>query len=74
MITGQVRDYGRGIPEEEISKIFDRFYKVDKSRSTKGYGLGLSLAKKLAESLGFNILVESKEKEGSIFYLMMINS
>lgn len=64
-----VKDYGMGIPKEEIPKIFERFYKVDRSRSSKGYGLGLSLAKKLAESLGFEILVESKEGEGSTFYL-----
>lgn len=64
-----VKDYGKGIPEEEISKIFERFYKVDKSRSSKGYGLGLSLAKKLAESVGFDIIVKSKEGEGSIFYI-----
>lgn len=64
-----VKDYGKGIPEEEISKIFERFYKIDKSRSSKGYGLGLSLAKKLAESVGFDIIVKSKEGEGSIFYI-----
>ncbi len=65
-----VKDYGKGIPKEEIPKIFERFYKVDRSRSGKGYGLGLSLAKKLAESIGFDILVESKEKEGSSFYVI----
>lgn len=64
-----VRDFGRGIPEEEIPKIFERFYKLDKSRSSKGYGLGLSLAKKLAESIGSDIIVESKEGEGSVFYI-----
>lgn len=64
-----VKDYGKGIPEEEIPKIFERFYKVDKSRSSKGYGLGLFLAKKLAESIGFDIIVKSKEGEGSIFYI-----
>ncbi len=65
-----VKDYGRGIPKEEFSKIFERFYKLDKSRSSKGYGLGLSLAKKLAESIGFDIIVESREGEGSIFYII----
>ncbi|MGB9787790.1 MAG: HAMP domain-containing sensor histidine kinase [Dictyoglomus turgidum] len=64
-----VRDFGKGIPGEEIPKIFERFYKLDKSRSSKGYGLGLSLAKKLAESIGSDIIVESKEGEGSIFYI-----
>ncbi len=64
-----VRDYGKGIPKEETPKIFERFYKLDKSRSSKGYGLGLSLAKKFAESIGFDIIVESKEGKGSIFYI-----
>jgi two-component system sensor histidine kinase ArlS len=64
-----VRDYGKGIPEEEISKIFERFYKLDKSRSSKGYGLGLSLAKKLSDVAGLEIEVESKEGEGSTFYI-----
>ena len=66
-----VRDFGRGIPKEEIEKIFERFYKVDKSRSSSGYGLGLSLAKKLADILGLEIGVESKEGEGSTFYLKL---
>jgi len=64
-----VRDYGKGIPEGEISKIFERFYKLDKSRSSKGYGLGLSLAKKLSDVAGLEIEVESKEGEGSTFYI-----
>lgn len=64
-----VRDFGKGIPKEEIDKIFERFYKVDKSRSSSGYGLGLSLAKKLSDILGFEIEVESLENVGSTFYL-----
>lgn len=66
-----VRDFGKGIPEEEKDKIFERFYKIDKSRSTSGFGLGLSLAKKLCDILGLEIIVESKEKEGLTFYLKL---
>jgi signal transduction histidine kinase len=57
-----IRDYGPGISEEEIEKIFQRFYKGDKSRSNKSHGLGLSIAKKLADKLNIKIIVENKEK------------
>ncbi|PMQ01954.1 MAG: two-component sensor histidine kinase [Dictyoglomus sp. NZ13-RE01] len=67
-----VKDYGRGIPESEKEKIFERFYKVDKSRSSEGYGLGLSLAKKICDVLNIKIDVESKENEGSTFYLKIL--
>jgi signal transduction histidine kinase len=57
-----IRDYGLGISEEDIEKIFQRFYKGDKSRSNKSHGLGLSIAKKLADKLNIKIIVENKEK------------
>jgi signal transduction histidine kinase len=57
-----IRDYGNGISEDEIDKIFQRFYKGDKARSTKSHGLGLSIAKKLADKLNISIKVENKEK------------
>lgn len=65
-----VRDYGRGIPLEERERIFERFYKLDESRSSSGYGLGLSLAKKLARILNLEIQLESEEGKGSTFYLL----
>lgn len=65
-----VRDYGKGIPLEEREKIFERFYKLEEARQGKGYGLGLSLAKKLASLLNFEIHVESEELKGSTFYLI----
>lgn len=66
-----VRDYGKGIPLEEKERIFERFYKVEESRQSKGYGLGLSLAKKLASLLNLEIYVESEEGKGSTFYLIL---
>lgn len=63
----QVRDYGIGIPKESLPFVFDRFYRVDKARSreTGGFGLGLSLAKQLADSLGIDLEIESIEQMGT---------
>lgn len=64
-----VADDGIGIAEEEQSKIFDRFYREDKSRNKEisGTGLGLSIAKWIASSHDGSILVESKRGEGATF-------
>ncbi|WP_027417094.1 HAMP domain-containing sensor histidine kinase [Aneurinibacillus terranovensis] len=63
----KVKDYGIGIPEEEIDLIFDRFYRVDKSRARKtgGTGLGLSIAKSIVIQHGGAIHVLSKEGIGT---------
>jgi two-component system phosphate regulon sensor histidine kinase PhoR len=68
-----VKDYGIGIPEKEIPRIFERFFRVDKDRSRKtgGSGLGLSIVKHLAENLGGQVAVESKEGQGSTFSLSL---
>ena len=63
----QVRDTGRGIAGEELPKVFDRFYKVDKAHSGMGSGLGLSIAKEVLTAMGETIWAESKEGEGSSF-------
>jgi two-component system sensor histidine kinase CiaH len=64
-----VKDTGEGIPEEETYKVFERFYRVDKSRSrnTGGSGLGLSLAKLIVKEHKGNITVKSKLGEGTEF-------
>jgi len=64
-----VQDTGIGIPKEEQSKIFNRFYRVDKGRSREqgGSGLGLSIAKWIAEMHKGRIDVESEPNKGSIF-------
>jgi signal transduction histidine kinase len=66
-----VRDYGPGISLEEQTKVFEPFYRVDKSRerTSGGYGLGLSLAKKIMTAHRGNILLTSTPGEGSTFTL-----
>ncbi len=63
----EVEDSGIGIKEEELERIFQRFYRADSSRSTPGYGLGLSLVKAVAEMHGGRIEVKSEPGKGSIF-------
>ncbi len=64
-----VRDNGTGIPEEDMSHIWERFYRADKSRNTKGLGLGLSLVKQIAEYHNGTVRAESEEDKGSVFYV-----
>ncbi|MEO5717633.1 MAG: heavy metal sensor histidine kinase [Chthoniobacterales bacterium] len=60
-----VEDNGCGIEEEHISRIFDRFYRVDPSRSSEGTGLGLALVKSIAQLHGGTVAVASKPGRGT---------
>ena len=68
-VTLTVKDTGIGIPAEEQDRIFERFYRIDKSRSRQlgGTGLGLSIVKHAALFHGAKIYVKSTEKKGSTF-------
>ena len=72
-VTVTVADTGVGIPEEERSKVFDRFYRVDKARARAagGTGLGLSIARDLARQHGGTIKVRQREGGGSVFQLTL---
>lgn len=71
-IVVSVKDEGIGIAQEHHERLFERFYRVDKSRSTKagGTGLGLSIVKHIAVLFGASLKVESKVGEGTEFFII----
>lgn len=69
----KIIDQGVGIPAQDVEKVFDRFYRVDKARARKtgGYGLGLSLAKELADVIRVKIHLDSIEGEGTTANILL---
>ena len=67
----EVSDTGVGIPEDQLPLVFERFYRADKARASSGAGLGLAIARQVAEAHGGRIQVESTPGEGSTFTLLL---
>lgn len=72
-VTVEIQDNGPGIPVEDRSRIFDRFYRVDKARwrESGGAGLGLSIAKWVIEAHGGSIGLESTNESGCVFRIQL---
>jgi two-component system phosphate regulon sensor histidine kinase PhoR len=69
----EVEDNGPGIHEKHLNRLFERFYRVDKSRARNegGTGLGLAIVKHIVEAHGHRVQVKSAEGEGSIFFFTL---
>jgi two-component system phosphate regulon sensor histidine kinase PhoR len=70
----RVQDTGEGIPPDVLQRIFERFYKRDRSRSEAGTGLGLAIAKHVVQAHGGRIWAESVEGQGSTFHFTVLRA
>jgi two-component system phosphate regulon sensor histidine kinase PhoR len=72
-IALSVADHGPGIPENDLERIFERFYRVDKSRTRDpgGTGLGLSIVKHLVELNGGHVAVANRQPHGALFTILL---
>jgi two-component system, OmpR family, phosphate regulon sensor histidine kinase PhoR len=70
-VTIEVQDTGKGIPDDEQDRVFDRFYRGSSMLEGEGFGLGLSIAKRMVAVMGGQIGLESKPGEGSTFWVRL---
>lgn len=70
-IVYSIKDNGKGIPPKDLERIFERFFKTDRSRSERGTGLGLSISRHLVEAHNGKIWAESQPGQGSTFFFQI---
>jgi len=70
----QFQDYGRGIPKEDLPKIFERFFRSSNVNEVSGTGLGLAIAKEIIEAHNGNIIVESELDKGTRIHVFLPQS
>ena len=66
-----IKDFGKGIKKEEIPKLTEPFYRADKENDIKGFGIGLTIVKKVIEAHSGKLIIESKYGKGSTFKLQL---
>ena len=64
-----VTDFGRGIKEEDIPKLTNPFYRADRENNVKGFGIGLTIVKKVAEAHNGELIIQSQYEKGATFIL-----
>ena len=67
-LTVSVKDEGLGIPKEQLPYVFERFFRVEKTRNIEGIGLGLYLCRQIIHAHKGRVWAESEEGKGSVFY------
>ncbi|MCD8160282.1 MAG: sensor histidine kinase [Clostridiales bacterium] len=67
----EVRNQGEPIPPDQLERIFERFYRADQARTSEGFGLGLPIARTIAQEHGGKIWAASNDAEGTRFFVSL---